>query len=29
MKRFKGQAKKSWNALGLTYAEEQKIKDAE
>ena len=29
MKLFKSSSKKSWNALGLTYAEEQKIKDAE
>lgn len=29
MKLFKSASKKSWNALGLTSAEEQKIKDAE
>jgi len=29
MKLFKSSSKKSWNALGLTFAEEDKIKDAE
>lgn len=29
MKLFKSASKKSWNALGLTFAEEDKIRDAE
>ena len=29
MKLFKSTSKKSWNALGLTFAEEDKIKNAE